>query len=57
MGMRGTASMADRARRPPGRSPQLLQLLAQPRSLPRPLAPEGARHARVKNAHTAFWEM
>lgn len=57
MGIRGTASMADRARRPPDRSPQLLQRLAQPCVLPRPSEPEGTRHAGMKNARTALWEM
>lgn len=59
MGMRGTASMAASARRPPGRSPSrpsgcLTCCLSR---APRPSAPEVTRHAVMKIARRARWEM
>lgn len=55
MGMRGTASMAAGARRPPGRSPSCPSCCL--RREPRPSAPEVTRHAGMKIARRACWEM
>lgn len=55
MGMRGTASMAAGARRPPGRSPSCPSCCLS--RAPRPSAPEVTCHAGMKIGRRACWEM
>lgn len=55
MGMRGTASMAACARRPPRRSPSCPSCCLS--LAPRPSTPEVTRHAGPKIARRACWEM